>query len=394
MRDIFEKALQANPDDLAGWCAYADYLVEQDDPRGEFMQTQIALEDESLSKDERDVLKKKERALLKKHRTEWLGELAPLVLEDATPSRPANVAAGFTRGWLTELSFKRLSVNEARALARTPEAKMLSRLFIEDTADEVSGEGPGGDDETVYEPGPDVPADIDEYDSPSLYALTWVPHLAGIRVFRLGNGNGEMAHELIKRMPRLEELHLYAHRVFAEIIFAYPIPQLRVLHYDHASYYPLEVLATNPTLGNLTSISCHPHAQRPGDSDAYIRLDQLRAICRSPHLRKLSHLQLLLTDFGDAGIEEIITSGMLKQIRELNLSYGCVTDAGAALLAECPDLKNLTQLDLSQNALGDAGIKALQSTGVSVNTTAQHGEHPKRMGERGWLEYLSYGDME
>src|SRR5262245_51091428 len=48
----FQKALVENADDHAGWCAYADYLVEHDDPRGEFMQTQLALEDEKLSKTE------------------------------------------------------------------------------------------------------------------------------------------------------------------------------------------------------------------------------------------------------------------------------------------------------------------------------------------------------
>src|SRR5262245_24341050 len=32
--EAFESALRANPHDLAGWCAFADYLVEQDDPRG------------------------------------------------------------------------------------------------------------------------------------------------------------------------------------------------------------------------------------------------------------------------------------------------------------------------------------------------------------------------
>src|SRR5436189_1708872 len=46
----FERALVENPDDPAGWSAYADYLVEQGSPRGEFMQVQIALEDEARSR--------------------------------------------------------------------------------------------------------------------------------------------------------------------------------------------------------------------------------------------------------------------------------------------------------------------------------------------------------
>src|SRR5438477_3768381 len=32
--EAFERALAENPHDLAGWCAYADYLAERGDPRG------------------------------------------------------------------------------------------------------------------------------------------------------------------------------------------------------------------------------------------------------------------------------------------------------------------------------------------------------------------------
>src|SRR5829696_267111 len=82
--EAFEAALRDNPDDLAGWCAYADYLAEQGDPRGEFMQVQIALEDESLPKARRAALKKQEAALLKKHEKDWLGPLAAVTV-DAEP---------------------------------------------------------------------------------------------------------------------------------------------------------------------------------------------------------------------------------------------------------------------------------------------------------------------
>src|SRR5262245_42212312 len=77
----FERAIAENPDDGTGWRAYADWLVEHGDPRGEFMQVQIALEDESLPKDERKKLQKREAALLKAHEREWLGDLAPHLLD-------------------------------------------------------------------------------------------------------------------------------------------------------------------------------------------------------------------------------------------------------------------------------------------------------------------------
>jgi uncharacterized protein (TIGR02996 family) len=48
----FERALAEDPDDLAGWSACADYLDEQGSPRGAFMQVQLALEDETRSRQE------------------------------------------------------------------------------------------------------------------------------------------------------------------------------------------------------------------------------------------------------------------------------------------------------------------------------------------------------
>src|SRR4051812_25937071 len=45
--EALERAIAANPHDLAAWGAYADYLAEQGDPRGEFMHVQLALEDEN-----------------------------------------------------------------------------------------------------------------------------------------------------------------------------------------------------------------------------------------------------------------------------------------------------------------------------------------------------------
>ena len=85
--EAFQKALVENPDDMAGWCAYADYLAEQGDARGEFMQAQIALEDTKRRKKEREALKEKEKALLDEHEREWLGGLAAFVFEEDAERR-------------------------------------------------------------------------------------------------------------------------------------------------------------------------------------------------------------------------------------------------------------------------------------------------------------------
>jgi uncharacterized protein (TIGR02996 family) len=417
--EALERAVLANPHDLAPWSVYADYLSERADPRGEFMQVQLALEDESRKTAERKTLAAREKQLLKAHEREWLGPLAAVTL-DAAPvphwqgggqSTPPPVAHAFARGWLSRLEFHQLSVNQARALSRSPGARLLRELIVEGATSEVPTGQTQQYIDSYYDPGPDVPENIDAYADPGLHALCRCPHLASIRYFRLGESvtgpdgneeqyfnchtNGELAYHLVKQMPNVEEMHLLAHRVDAGKIFALPMPNLRVLTLYHSNDYPLDRLAANASLANLTTLRCHPHAMEFDDDQegAYIRLGHLRALCRSPHLKALTHLALRLTDFGDRGAKEIVESGILKRLRVLDLHGGCMTDEGAAHLAACPDLKNLEYIDLSNNALSTVGDKAIRATKVKANLAGQHGQAGSS--EEGEIpEYLFQGDIE
>ena len=276
-----------------------------------------------------------------------------------------------------------MTVDQARALAKSPPARLLRELVVET----IESEAPTGSTQqyidSYYEPGPDVPEDVHPYGAPGLHALCRCPYLGSIRLFRLGAPDeeqchtpGDLAYHLVKQMPNVEELYLLAHRVDANKIFPLPMPNLRILQLYHSHSYPLDRLAANKTLTNLTALLCHPHAPdfEEGEEGAYIRQSHLRAICRSPHLKNLTRLQLLLTDFGDAGAKEIVESGILKRLKVLDLQGGCMTDTGASLLAACPDLKNLDFLNLSRNALRKAGEEAITATGVKANVSSQHGE--------------------
>ena len=59
-RKALEAALLAHPDEIAAHSAYADLLVEEGNPRGEFIQVQLALEDPARSREERETLAKRE----------------------------------------------------------------------------------------------------------------------------------------------------------------------------------------------------------------------------------------------------------------------------------------------------------------------------------------------
>jgi Ran GTPase-activating protein (RanGAP) involved in mRNA processing and transport len=160
--------------------------------------------------------------------------------------------------------------------------------------------------------------------------------------------------------------------------------------------YPLDKLAANSSLTNLTTLLCHPHAIEYDDEQqgAYIRFTHLKAICRSPHLKSLTHLALRLTDFGDKGAKEIVDSGILKRLKLLDLQSGCITDKGAKLLADCPDLKNLEYLNLRSNALTPAGEKLITDTGVKATVTDQHQEGSVDPDDGELPEFLFEGDIE
>ena len=67
LQQSLEAALVEEPDDLAAHSAYADYLMEQGDPRGEFIQVQLALEDPARLAKERQRLRERETALQEQH---------------------------------------------------------------------------------------------------------------------------------------------------------------------------------------------------------------------------------------------------------------------------------------------------------------------------------------
>ena len=250
LRDVLESALVENPDDLATHYAYADYLQEQGDPRGEFIQIQLALEDPQRSEAERRQLQARVKELLQEHQREWLGSLADDLLPPRehprwTIYRPdPHSEYHFARGWLDSLSLR----NPTDLLHRTdlgpllclaPEARLLRRLIL-------------------------------EYDDGLVESLLASPYLPNVRVFQLGKPisgfyepsmvvESPLLSELIAKLPRIEELRLFAKGYNAPHLFSLSnLSSLRVLQINYWIDYPLEVLAGNAALSNLTHLLLHP----------------------------------------------------------------------------------------------------------------------------------------
>ena len=357
VREVLEDALAADFDDFATHAAYADLLMEQGDPRGEYLRMQLALEDTERPRRELQEHRERCAALLLAHEREWLGDLAPLLLAPRgrvpVGSEP-NCQITYRRGWLATVDVFGVRDSLTKALATAPQARMLQSLTLRQAV------RPNG--------------------SP-LEPLREACFLPGLRRFQLGDddpnqwistADGDEVVELVQRMPRLEELILRAEGVDAEALFGLPMPHLRLLQVDFADRHPLKRLAENASLANLTHLYLDPRPQyrrRQPEPDApatgaVLTRDEIRAVVNSPHLQKLTHLRLRLTGFGDAGCDEIARSGILRRLRVLDLREADVSDEGARALASSPDLGHLELLDVGMNRLTLAGVTELRAAEI------------------------------
>jgi uncharacterized protein (TIGR02996 family) len=377
LREALEAALVENPDDIAAHMAYADHLHDQGDPRGEFIQVQLALENKSLAQDERGRLAAREQTLLKQTREACLGnQLAALLAHRGGHELRHKIQ----RGWLVEV--KKWSMPEREltiALATAPEARLLRCLAF--------GQLPGryhaslGDRETPH----------------VLEILGRSSNFRNLRALYLGTLDGfaseqpegieyhsrdelfvagDRVWDWIANLPRLEELYLKCRTQNTTRLFGLPsLGNLRILQLNLAEDYPLDVLASNPVLTKLSHLSLHPLAL---DADrngmAYLGREHLNALAYSPNLPSLTHLRFQKSDAGDEGINDLIASGLLPRLEFLDLAMGTITDEGARQLAEA-DLGDLEVLDLSGNAISLAGERLLSRALRRLLTLRKSGQH-------------------
>lgn len=377
-REMLEAAIAADFDDPAAHAAYADLLVEQGDPRGEYIQLHLALEDENQSP--RLLAEWRERAsrLRQQHEQDWLGSLAPFLLgrhRDTVEPVAPNIEFTYRRGWLAELHVQDVRDAFTTVLARAPEARMLQTLTLRNTRLR-NNHGP-----------------IDP--------LLSSPNLATLKTFALGDpeawgptADGGRAAELVARMPQLQGLELRAAGVDAEALFRL-LPCLRSLFVDYLGAAPLRVLAGNSSLARLERLFLHvrpaapvgvPVAPQAGDSDSEFELslepeedwprEHLRPFLAAPQFTNLTDLALRNSRLGDTGCQEIARSGILRRLKRLDLRNCDITDAGAEALAASPDLSRLEWLDVGGNRLTLTGVSRLEEAGIDFRWDSQWGEYP------------------
>jgi hypothetical protein len=206
--------------------AYADYLEEQGDPRGEFIQVQLALEDSGRGAAERVGLKHREEELLARHQAEWIGEAAPVFVwprswawdeRDSWPfglehldGSPDSPPVLFSRGWIEYLDLHDVNGPFLKALGESPTIRFLRHLILPHAA----------------------------YPDRCYDRLARWPCLEHLRTFQVGrdpdsrSDSGDVS-PVVSRMKRLEVLALYYMGIedegIAALVYSGVIRRLRVL---------------------------------------------------------------------------------------------------------------------------------------------------------------------
>jgi uncharacterized protein (TIGR02996 family) len=298
VREALERAIIDDPSDTVAHMAYADWLSEQPSPldaaQAELMRIQLAQEDDSISAAELRSLYARDKSLRRRHQRDWAGPWVDLAKDAQAPACmaeqfPEPWPVRFVRGLPAQVTFGELTFRCAALFATSPQTRFVRKLAIGRFSSVLDAEPEPGEE--------DVPrslehlANLEAPEAAFAALMTW-PGLANMRVllFGSGAGGGKDVHELIGKAARLEELYLFADEVEVDRVFSLPMPHLRVLRMGQGLAYPLETLAANSSLTNLTHLLLEPGDD--GDGGLAISESGLKAVARSPHLKKLTHLRL------------------------------------------------------------------------------------------------------
>jgi uncharacterized protein (TIGR02996 family) len=303
-RALVEAAIEANPDDERAWAVYADLLIAEGDPRGEWVAAGLY----NPSVRQRDAL---------------LG-----------------AAARFDRGgdtfvwhhaFLREVNLHQQPDEITDAVGEIlahPAARFLRYLDIFVGA---------------FDAGRSWQSLLDVIVEAQPRCLEHLTIADGVEI---GDVDGVLA------LPKLAELSLTGR----DVRLSRSSPTLRQLLLPRRMS-----VATVRAIGSLEwprldslSLWLPPSGGMPED---------VRGILEGRGLPSLHTLGLLGAPFGDALVDEILGSAILPRLRELDLSFGTLSDEGARrLLAERAGWQHLDRLHVQDNQLS-ASVEELGSMG-------------------------------
>jgi uncharacterized protein (TIGR02996 family) len=386
-QDAFLKEILANPADREVRLVFADWLEENGDPRGELIRLQIQLEEMKPGDRGYGTVRKKERALLKKHRL--FGQL---------PSRVGEweFRAGFIEKielTLTAFRLKAAEIFEENPVqhvvlkaksaklddvAQRPELAKLTSLELR--SNHLGNSGLRTLLESPYLTNlKSLTVFSNQITNEGVARLTTNPNLSGLTELKIAwNHLNDKATEQIVESPTLGE-----------------ITSLRLD--GNFTDHTLRLIAGTSRFRNLTSLTINSFVEHYDDEDldvadsyvlepqhqtafsaAGIRalgtshcdtpLEELtfrrnlqpgfaRALESSPRLASLKQLNCSMSVVQDDDLVLIVR--YLRQLEEVHLESNVISDRGAFALAESPSLSNLRKVYLTANEIRLNGVRAL-----------------------------------
>jgi uncharacterized protein (TIGR02996 family) len=339
--DDFLDQILTDPDDDRPRLVYADYLMQQGDPRGELIAVQCQLARHAAHNDDvgpLDPLERRERALLDAYGKSWT--------LDAETRLKYWGQFGFRRGFVETLTFNG-GYQDTHEKVR--EAVPLLRSLAVAGLDELAG-SPAleGIEELTIRSGFPKLREID--------VLAASPHIAKLR--RLGfvyaNPSQREVFAFVSLPLQLDELSMgfYGEPFYGRLMLEHlaKTPQRRSLRTLRIRW--LRRLGIIRELGNAL-----PNLESLHLENADLSAEDLHAVVRA-------FPKLVSLDIGDNEdrVAQLDLARLLAEapaLRRLRLSRLQLTDRHVAALAASPDAARLVALDLSTNHIGNAGAEAL-----------------------------------
>jgi len=345
-----EALIAKSPDDAGNYNVYADWLIQQGDPRGELINAQ--LKHETATGADTTALTDRIQELHAKHDAEWLGELATQQGFSVEWRRGFVDAVTFGDDDAAEIKFQDLY----QKLRPLPVAQLFRSIrFAAFQADHE----PAWDGGVYAMVEHGVPASLRKvvFDRGDFWDISGT-HLNTLE-------------PLYPRVPDLEHLEIIlGHMTLGTI----DLPNLK--HFEvwtggfDADNMTSVVAANWPKLETLLL--------RFGGNEDYggaCTVEDVLPLLSSTKLPNVRHLALANSAFIDALIPQLAKSPLLQQLTTLDLSLGEMTDEGAnAIVTHAAAFKHLTHLNVHRNYLTADALAALQ--GVVANTDIGGQEDP------------------
>jgi uncharacterized protein (TIGR02996 family) len=384
----FLEAIQAQPKDDAPRLAYAAWLRERGDPRGDFIEAQVRWDQAHQALDVAATKQHGARQwqLERQHKAAWVAPLEALGLYNAEFRRGLVESAGITAAkffkngekifalapLLHEICFYQEKADWLLTLAASPLLGRLDALSIFSCAAPATALG-----ELAASPNAANLRSFELRESrvvgPVASACVQLLDLPQLTHFKF-SGNGLCPRGLKQRLPPTP----IGDEVAAALAQSPNLARLRVLT---VSFSKAVTDATVTALAASPYLACSEglDLRQTAITDA-----AAQTLAAAPRSACLTRLSMMLTGVGNAGLEALIESPHLGTLRDLTVGAR-VTDPGARALAAAPASSRLRRLDLSYNRqLGVAGAEALAAS-EHLTQLQVLGLQDTRIGPRGAL---------